>query len=323
MSVNDQVAIRVSRLVKTYPKSEKRAVDEIDLEVKKGEIYGFLGPNGAGKSTTIKILTTTLFPSSGSVEVAGLDVTKHPREVRQAIGVVFQQLSLDEKLTIFDNLRSQAIMYGLTPFRFNKTNLDKSFWERSEYLLKLMDLWDRRDAGVDTLSGGLKRRVDIVKALLHLPQILFLDEPTTGLDPQSRKLVWEHIKKLQQESGFTVFLTTQYLEEAEICDRISIIDNGKIHVTDTPRKLKDKLNRQVLRIRGENRSKLEKEISKLGIPFSIQNEDWLAISLQPEQSAHNLLKQIKTELTDIDVNRPSLDDVFLQYTGHGWESKND
>lgn len=220
--------IRVENLTKTF--GEIRAVDQVSFEVAKGEIFAFLGPNGAGKTTTIKMLTTLLPPSSGTLEIDGLDPRKRPHEVRKRFGIVFQDPSLDGDLTAYENMELHGIFYHVP----RKLRI-----ERTELLLRMFELWERRNDQVKTFSGGMKRRLEIARGLLHTPKILFLDEPTLGLDPQSRNQLWMHVKNLNQSEGLTVFLTTHYMDEADrVAQRIAIIDHGKIVAQGSPQELK-------------------------------------------------------------------------------------
>jgi len=220
--------IRAQGLVKKF--GEFTAVDNIAFEVAKGEIFAFLGPNGAGKTTTIKMLTTLLTPTSGSVELDGLDPVTHQTAARQQFGIVFQDPSVDDELTAYENMDFHGVLYGV-PRALRK--------ERIERLLKLFELWERRDDPVKQFSGGMRRRLEIARSLLHTPKIIFLDEPTLGLDPQTRNQLWTHVKKLNEEEQVTVFLTTHYMEEAErIAHCIAIMDHGKIIAQGTPDELK-------------------------------------------------------------------------------------
>jgi ABC-2 type transport system ATP-binding protein len=222
--------IRVENLVKTF--GEFTAVDHISFDVPSGEIFAFLGPNGAGKTTTIKILTTLLEPTSGTVMIDGLDARLHSNEVRKRFGIVFQDPSLDGDMTAYENMELHAIFYHVP----RNTRI-----ERTEHLLRLFDLWDRRNDQVKLFSGGMKRRLEIARGLLHTPKILFLDEPTLGLDPQTRNQLWTHVKHLNETEGVTVFLTTHYMDEAErVAQRIAIIDHGKIVAEDSPGGLKQR-----------------------------------------------------------------------------------
>jgi len=220
--------IQARNLVKRF--GDFTAVNDVSFKVPKGEIFAFLGPNGAGKTTTIKILTTLLRPTSGSVQLDGLDPTERQNEARQSFGIVFQDPSLDQDLTAWENMDLHGVLYHL-PRRIRR--------QRSEELLKLFELWDRRDALVKTFSGGMKRRLEIARGFLHTPKILFLDEPTLGLDPQSRNQLWTHVKKLNAEEQVTVFLTTHYMDEADrVAERIAIIDHGRIVAMGTSAELK-------------------------------------------------------------------------------------
>lgn len=228
--------IRVHEVVKTF--GEFVAVDKISFEVKRGEIFAFLGPNGAGKTTTIKMLTTLLRPTSGRVELDGLDPAHHQNEVRQRFGIVFQDPSLDEELTARENLEFHGLLYGVP----RRTRV-----ERIEKLLRLFGLWERHDDLVKTFSGGMKRRLEIARGLLHTPKILFLDEPTLGLDPQTRNQLWSHVNQLNAEEQVTVFLTTHYMEEAErVAHRLAIIDHGRIVARGTPAELKSQTGTETL-----------------------------------------------------------------------------
>jgi ABC-2 type transport system ATP-binding protein len=220
--------IAVSNLVRRF--GDVAAVDDVSFEVSAGEIFAFLGPNGAGKTTTIKILTTLLKPTSGTIKIDGLDPAGQANETRKRFGIVFQDPSLDQELTAFENMDLHGVLYHVPR---------KLRHERTEMLLKLFELWERKDDYVKTFSGGMKRRLEIARGFLHTPKILFLDEPTLGLDPQSRNQLWTHVKNLNASEGVTVFLTTHYMDEAErIADRIAVIDHGKIVAQGSPDELK-------------------------------------------------------------------------------------
>ena len=228
--------IQVKNLTKQF--GQLKAVDDISFEVRQGEIFAFLGPNGAGKTTTIKMLTTLLRPTSGTLEVDGLDPAASPNEVRKRFGIVFQDPSLDGDLTAYENMEIHGVLYHVP----RKLRL-----ERIEQLLRLFELWERRDEQVKLFSGGMKRRLEIARGLLHTPKILFLDEPTLGLDPQTRNQLWTHVKHLNQTEGVTVFLTTHYMEEADrVAQRIAVIDHGKIVAEGSPQELKQQTGRASL-----------------------------------------------------------------------------
>jgi len=228
--------IRVQNLVKKF--ADFTAVNDVSFEVAKGQIFAFLGPNGAGKTTTIKMLTTLLPPTSGSLQLNGLDPARQPNEVRQQFGIVFQDPSLDGDLTAAENLEIHGVLYNV-PRKIRR--------ERSEMLLKLFELWDRKDTLVKKFSGGMKRRLEIARGFLHTPKILFLDEPTLGLDPQSRNQLWTHVKRINETEQVTVFLTTHYMEEADrVAQRIAVIDHGKIVAIGTSQELRARTSTQSL-----------------------------------------------------------------------------
>jgi ABC-2 type transport system ATP-binding protein len=228
--------IRVANLVKTF--GDFTAVNDISFDVRPGEIFAFLGPNGAGKTTTIKMLTTLMRPTSGSIEVDGLNPEAKQHEVRKRFGIVFQDPSLDQDLTAMENMELHGVLYHV-PRKVRK--------ERIERLLKLFELWEKRDAFVKTFSGGMKRRLEIARGFLHTPKILFLDEPTLGLDPQSRNQLWTHVKNVNQSEGTTVFLTTHYMDEADrVAQRIAVIDHGKIVAMGSPAELKAQTQKETL-----------------------------------------------------------------------------
>ena len=244
--MSEHPIIRVQHLAKSF--GSVAAVNDVSFDVQRGEVFAFLGPNGAGKTTTIKMLTTLLRPTSGTLELDGLDPTQHQTEVRRRFGVVFQDPSLDSELTAWENMDIHGVLYHVPrPIRR----------ERSEVLLKMFELWDRRDDLVKTFSGGMKRRLEIARGLLHTPKVLFLDEPTQGLDPQSRNQMWTIVKNLNATEGVTVFLTTHYMDEADrVADRIAIIDHGKIVATGSAAELKqqtgaDSLEAAFLKLTGE------------------------------------------------------------------------
>jgi len=297
--------IEVSHLTKRF--GPFTAVDDLNLRVEEGEIFGFLGPNGAGKSTTIKMLATLLKPSAGSIRLAGYDVLTEPDRVRASIGLVFQDPSLDDRLTASENLAFHAMMYGIPR---------RDFPARERAVLEMVDLLDRRNALVKTFSGGMKRRLEIARGLLHHPQVLFLDEPTVGLDPQTRAAIWEHVLRLPSEEGTTVFMTTHYLDEAENCDRIAIIDHGRIQDEGSPEALKHRVGGDVLRLQGPEPEILGAEIAqRYGLEVrSVAGALELTV---PDGASFvpGLAAEFAGRIEAIEVRRPTLDDVFLQLTG--------
>ncbi len=285
-----------------------KAVDGVSFSVEKGEIFGFLGPNGAGKTTTINVLCTLQKPTSGEAYINGYDVRNDPNNVRRSIGLIFQDPSLDDRLTAEENLNFHGMIY----------NVPKSARERrKKELLEMVDLWDRRKDQVKTFSGGMKRRLEIARGLLHRPKILFLDEPTLGLDPQTRSHIWNYIHSLRDEQGITIFMTTHYMDEAENCDRIAIIDYGKIVASDTPGELKKLVGGDVITLRTLDDEKAVKEI---GERYRIQvRRDEKGIHLEIENGEEfipQFISSFSTKINSINLRRPTLDDVFLKLTGH-------
>lgn len=292
---------------------EVKAVIGIDLALSKGEIYGFLGPNGAGKTTVIRMLTTLLIPTTGSAFVAGYDVLRNPQEVRLRIGAALQDVALDDKQTGRELLSLQGRLYGLS---------GREIKQRISELSSLVDIGDAIDRMIKTYSGGMKRRLDLAAALIHNPEVLFLDEPTTGLDPISRTRVWEEIRRINKELGVTIFLTTQYLEEADmLADRVGIINQGELSVEGTPAELKRSVGLDVIVVRAEGNTGAAIETLKniKGVDQVDAYEAELTISVT---NGASLISAIALALNDCDITvnelmlrTPTLDDVFLQVTG--------
>jgi ABC-2 type transport system ATP-binding protein len=299
------VAITVSGLTKNY--GEIEAVRGIDFEVRMGETFGFLGPNGAGKSTTIKILCTLALPTSGSAMVAGHDVVRERDAVRRNIGLVFQDTTLDNYLTGAQNLRFHAELYGVPA---------AAVAPRMQQVMEMVGLWDRRDSVVMTYSGGMQRRLEIARGLLHAPRVLFLDEPTVGLDPQTRTSIWAYINELKAREDITIFLTTHYMDEAEHCDRIAIIDHGKIVAIDTPEALKASVGKDRVQIQtGDDAAAIAELHHEFGIEAAI-HEGSVTFSVDAgEQFVPRLFAGLSVPIRSVSVSRPSLDDVFMSYTG--------
>jgi ABC-2 type transport system ATP-binding protein len=304
-------AIGVQNLVKKY--GNFTAVDGISFEVKKGELFGLLGPNGAGKTTTIKMLTTILEKTSGDAKVAGHDIVKEPNEVRKSIGIVFQDPSLDDKLTGRENLEMHAILYKMGKAERNAA-IDR--------ILKLIELEDKQDILIENYSGGMKRRLEIGRGLIHDPEVLFLDEPTLGLDVQTRRKIWEYIKRLNAEKKVTMVLTTHYIEEAdELCNRVAFIDHGKIIALDTPTALKNSVGGDVisLDIDGDGAA-LRKVLEKTeGVKTVTLREGAIDISLKNGEEhiprIIELADKSGIKVKSVHFHKPSLEDVFIQYTG--------
>jgi len=297
--------IDVNRLAKRF--GNVVAVDDISFQVKKGEIFGFLGPNGACTTTTISMLCTLLKPSCGTASVGGFDIVREREDVRRSIGLVFQDSSLDEYLTAEQNLRFHAYAYNV-PRAERKKRIDE--------LLELVGLAERRKSKVSTFSGGMKRRLEIARGLLHHPDVLFLDEPTLGLDPQTRRHIWDHITSLRKTSGLTIFLTTHYMDEAENCHRITIIDQGQIIAMDSPERLKDSVGGDLVTIKAEDEDSATRELVQKFNISPQSNEGSLSFYVpQGDKFIASLLNGFGTPLTAINIRRPTLDDVFLKLTG--------
>ena len=293
-------AVEVRGLRKSYGPIE--AVRGVDFDIARGETFGFLGPNGAGKSTTIKILCTLARASGGDAKVAGFDVTTQRDDVRRHIGLVFQDTTLDTYLTAEQNLRFHAELYGMPK---------NTVAPRLQQVMEMVGLWERRGSKVMTFSGGMKRRLEIARGLMHSPRVLFLDEPTVGLDPQTRVSIWEYIHQLRQQEEITIFLTTHYMDEAENCDRIAIMDEGKLVALDTPAALKASVGTDRVTIRTE-----DDELALSRLDDAVLTPDGIVISVEDGRSyVPRLFGSLGVPITNVSISRPSLDDVFLSYTG--------
>ena len=302
--------ISVQNLKKYY--KDIKAVDDISFEVNEGEIFGFLGPNGAGKTTTIKMLVTLLRSTEGTAKVVDNDINTDPDKVRRNIGIVFQDPALDDRLTGKENLDFHARMYGMKK--------DKRE-ERIKEVLKLVELEEKANVLIKYYSGGMKRRLEIARGLMHFPKILFLDEPTIGLDPQTRRSVWDYIKNLNEKEKITIFLTTHYMDEADyLCSRVAIIDHGKILVVDTPSNLKSKIGKDVITIGCSNNEACAESLKKEAWVESVKVHD-SSITIGASEIEKKLPLIIKmaeenqVDINSIDVRKPTLEDVFLYYTG--------
>jgi len=298
-------AIAAEQLVKRYGDIE--AVRGIDLSVTAGEIFGFLGPNGAGKSTTISMLCTLLRPTAGRAAVAGFDVAREPDSVRAAIGLVFQDPALDEQLTARENLEFHAFLYDVP--RAIRT-------QRIDEVLGMVELTDRAGSKVMTFSGGMKRRLEIARGILHSPEVLFLDEPTRGLDPQTRSHIWDYLRDLRRREGITIFMTTHYLDEAEFCDRIAIIDMGRIVALGTPDELKARVGGDVVTIATTDNAASAAELgSKFGLTPAVDDGTLRIEVTDGAALIPRLVRDLSARVTAVTLRRPSLDDVFLKLTG--------
>ena len=285
-----------------------KAVKDVSFHVPKGIIFGFLGPNGAGKTTTINMLCTLLKPTGGQAILNGYDVIREPHRVRRSIGIVFQDPSLDEKLTAMENMEFHGMIYGV-PRAIRR--------ERIPRLLSMVELDNRMNDLVSTFSGGMKRRLEIARGLLHNPEILFLDEPTMGLDPQTRSHIWEYLNSLRREGRVTIFLTTHYMDEAEYCDSIAIIDHGEIIARGTPSELKKQVGGDIIYLQTDDNEKARAFIKEIyGFPV---NEGPEGIFFEVESGEEFLplfIKKANFEILSVGVRKPTLEDVFLKLTGH-------
>jgi len=305
MADSNQPAISVSGLTKRY--GDLEAVKDVSFEVGAAEVFGFLGPNGAGKSTTINMLCTLTKPSAGEARVAGHDIVTERDDVRRNIGLVFQDPTLDGYLTAAQNLKLHAELYGVP---------SELVAPRMEQVLRMVGLWDRKDGPVRTFSGGMRRRLEIARGLMHSPRVLFLDEPTIGLDPQTRRSIWSYIRELQEREEITIFMTTHYMDEAEWCDRIAIMDQGEIVALDSPETLKAGIGTDRITIQTDDndaamlalreRFGVEPQILEGAVSFGVAGG---------EQFVPRLFAELDLPIRGVSVSRPTLDDVFMSFTG--------
>ena len=298
------IAIKVQNLVKKY--ADVLAVDGISFEVEEGTLFAFLGPNGAGKSSTINAICTTTQITGGSITVAGFDAVQDAAKVRGCIGAVFQESVLDELLTVRENLAARASLYGL-----GKAMIKKRIDEVAE-AVSIADILDRR---YGRLSGGQRRRVDMARGLVHRPKILFLDEPTTGLDPQTRLKVWDTVTKLQKDTGMTVFMTTHYMEEAAGADSVAIIDKGRIAAAGSPEALRLQYSSDYLKMQPKDRQALKAALDEAGASFE-EDRDLIIVKLASSTEALALLNKVEPQVKAFEVVRGNMDDVFMTVTGH-------
>ena len=304
--------IKVEGLSKKF--GDLTAVNNVSFEVDEGDIFGFLGPNGAGKTTTISILCTLLSPTDGRASIAGHDCAKEPSEVRKAIGIVFQDTTLDKDLTAYENLMFHAYLYDVKKGEMKK---------RIDDALNFVGLFERRDDLVKKFSGGMKRRLEVARGIIHRPRVLFLDEPTLGLDPQSRANLWEFIIGLQREYNTTIFMTTHYMEEAEVCNKIAIIDNGDIIASGTPDELKKTVGGDVIYISTPDNQKAKLEIEKLFNVAVTEKENELFLPAQNgDASIPEIINAVGGKVLSVRLQRPTLNDVFLRLTGRQIREQN-
>ena len=305
-------AIEARQLVRKF--GDFVAVAGVEFEVRQGEVFGFLGPNGAGKSTTINMLCTMMRPTSGTAVINGHDIVSRPDLVRQSIGIIFQDPSLDDRLTGLENLQFHAMLYDVPR---------QTFAVRSKELLAMVDLTDKAGDEIRTYSGGMKRRLEIARGLLHHPKVLFLDEPTIGLDPQTRRHIWQYLMKLRQQEGVTMFMTTHYMEEAEHCDRIAVIDHGKIVALDTPEHLKELVGGDIITVRtSDNERASAALLAAKGVDTRPGPDGQLIVeTLNGDRFIPALIDVLANDhppitVESISLSRPTLEDVFIKVTGH-------
>lgn len=301
--------ITVEHLVKWYKRAEENAVDDISFNVAAGSFFALLGPNGAGKTTTIAILTTMLAPTSGRVLIAGYDVVKQAREVRETIGTVFQQPSLDLNLSGEENIRFHAMLYGLYPFRPSYRLMPRAYHEQIDALATILGIRQDLFHPVKTYSGGMKRKLELVRSFLHQPRVLFLDEPTSGLDPTSRRSLWDYLRQARREYGTTIFLTTHYLEEAEQAESLCLMKQGKIVACGTPTQVKAELVNEYVVIDAEDRAALRAELARLRLPFTETPRFVLSLGAD---AIHATLRRIETPLTFVQTHTPTLEDAYVE-----------
>ncbi|MDD7795324.1 ABC transporter ATP-binding protein [Clostridium sp. 'White wine YQ'] len=295
--------IDVKNFTKKY--GDFTAVDNISFNVEEGSIFAFLGPNGAGKSTTINTLCTIINKTDGTLNINGYEVSKHKDKVRNDIGIVFQESALDGKLTVEENLKFHCEFYNV-PKNDIKNRID--------FVLDLVDLKDWRKAPVNSLSGGMKRRVEIARGLVHYPKVLFLDEPTTGLDPQTRANIWDYIYKLQKQKNITIFLTTHYMDEAEICDKVAIMDHGRIVAFDTPSNLKKQYTGSITKLEVLQTYLLIEHLNAHSIKYK-QEDNVFTINSNDTNEIIELITKFKDIIVDFETTKGTLNDVFLAITG--------
>ena len=305
------IIIEVKNLVKQYKGAKTPSVDHISFTVNEGEFFAFLGPNGAGKTTTISILTTTLSKTSGEVKISGFDVEKEAQKVREKIGIIFQKPSLDQQLTAEENIRFHACLYGMCGYRPTFRLMPKEYRNRVMDLAEIVGLKDALFKPIKTLSGGMQRKLEIIRSLIHTPNVLFLDEPTQGLDAVSRRGLWEYINDVRQKHGTTVFLTTHYIDEAEDVDKVCIINQGKIAACSPPNVIKENLLRQELIIDAADRTALFDELNELGLDFTVNGK--IIVPFHGMESAHKIIAAIKTKLSVIKIHEPTLEDAYIEF----------
>ena len=306
--MSSSVAVQVDQLSFSY--GERKALDNVDFEVNRGEIFGLLGPNGGGKTTLFRILSTLLLPESGTARIFGRDVTREPLEVRRNIGVVFQNQSLDRRLSVEENLGYQGMLYGITGDALKK---------RIAAAVERTGVADRLKDKVEELSGGLRQRVELAKSLLHQPQLLLLDEPSTGVDPGVRLDFWRYLEAMRSDQGSTVLLTTHLLEEADKCDRLAILDRGHLIAVGTPAELKSRIGGDIVSLGSADLDGVAAAVEQqLGVKPQVLDGQVRFEHDQGPEIVAQLMRSLPASVESVSVSRPSLEDVFIQLTGHGF-----
>ncbi|HEX2647634.1 MAG TPA: ABC transporter ATP-binding protein [Candidatus Dormibacteraeota bacterium] len=302
-------AVAVHDLVKRYRKAKVNAVDGISLRVETGEFFALLGPNGAGKTTTISILTTTLASTAGHVEICGYNLRRDPAAVRRRVGIIFQNPSLDMNLSGEENVRLHAILYGLYGYRPAYRLMPAAYRRQVNDLASVLDIERDIFKPVRKLSGGMQRKLEIIRGLMHRPQVLFLDEPTAGLDVESRRSLWGYLRQVREQYGVTIVLTTHYLEEAEQADRLCILNHGRIVAMGTPGEIKERREEEYLELDAEDRGRLRTELTQMNLRF---DEDAMFTVKLDGRSAHDVIKALDVPLTRLRTRQPSLEDAYLR-----------
>lgn len=302
--------IQVENLIKQYDKAKTPAVKGVSFAVDEGEFFAFLGPNGAGKTTTISILTTTLSKTSGIVTIAGYDIEKEAKQVRDKVGIIFQKPSLDLQLSAEENIRFHACLYGMYSYRPSFRLMPAEYKNRVMELAEIVGIRDTIFKPVKKMSGGMQRKLEIIRSLMHTPAVLFLDEPTQGLDAVSRRSLWEYINNVRKEYGTTVFLTTHYIDEAEHVDKVCIINKGQIASCCSPEEMKKSLLRKEIILDAEDRISLTSELSELGL---LHKKDTHIIVPCQNRTPQEIISKLKTKLTVLEIKEPSLEDAYVDY----------
>ena len=302
--------IQVENLIKQYDKAKTPAVKGVSFAVDEGEFFAFLGPNGAGKTTTISILTTTLSKTSGIVTIAGYDIEKEAKQVRDKVGIIFQKPSLDLQLSAEENIRFHACLYGMYSYRPSFRLMPAEYKNRVMELAEIVGIRDTIFKPVKKMSGGMQRKLEIIRSLMHTPAVLFLDEPTQGLDAVSRRSLWEYINNVRKEYGTTIFLTTHYIDEAEHVDKVCIINKGQIASYCSPEEMKKSLLRKEIILDAEDRISLTSELSELGL---LHKKDTHIIVPCQNRTPQEIISKLKTKLTVLEIKEPSLEDAYVDY----------